>query len=62
MRFVQFLFFRHALGFEPDYMKGKKEETVLKVLLKRYKFPGVSRGLFTKIKTQVFTQTKGMVK
>lgn len=55
-------FFGGILGFEPDHMKGKKEETVLKVLLKRYKFLGVSRGLFTKIKTQVFTQTKGMVK
>lgn len=55
-------FFGGILGFEPDHMKGKKEETVLKVLLKRYKFPGVRRGLFTKIKTQVFTQTKGMVK
>lgn len=55
-------FFGGILVFEPDHMKGKKEETVLKALLKRYKFPRGSRGLFTKIKTQVFTQTKGMVK
>lgn len=54
-------FFGGILGFEPDHMKGK-EETVLKVLLKRYKFPRGSMGLFTKIKTQVFTQTKGIVK
>ena len=37
-------FFGGILGFEPDHMKGKKEETVLKVLLKIYKFPRVRRG------------------
>jgi hypothetical protein len=41
-------FFGGILGFEPDHMKGKKEETVLKVLLKRYKFPGVSSFLYNK--------------